>query len=146
MASSSNALSCQKAPQRKLRTIQIKKETAARAMKIEEEMGIKVRQKLLCTRIRGRQDRNKFRVRDGGLGQDGIGRAGLVLSDIIIFMMVSGLMGGLIYVMASPNRYAKMTDEEFEEDTKRSSVLGSVVTGLERTLRPDPFRTCRLAG
>ena len=63
MASSSNALSCQKAPQRKLRTIQIKKETAARAMKIEEEMGIKARQKLLCTRIRGRQDRNKFRVR-----------------------------------------------------------------------------------
>jgi hypothetical protein len=63
MASSSNALSFQKAPQRKLRTIQIKKETAARAMKIEEEMGIKARQKLLCTRIRGRQDRNKFRVR-----------------------------------------------------------------------------------
>ena len=32
-------------------------------MKIEEETGIKARQKLLCTRIRGRQDRNKFRVR-----------------------------------------------------------------------------------
>jgi hypothetical protein len=75
------------------------------------------------------------RARDGGLRQDGIGRAGIVLSDIIIFMMVGGLMGGLIYVMASPNRYAKMTDEEFEEDTKRSSVLGSVVIGLERTLR-----------
>lgn len=58
-----------------------------------------------------------------------------MLSDIIIFMMVGGLIGGLIYVMASPNRYAKMTDEEFEEDTKRSSVLGSVVIGLERTLR-----------
>lgn len=58
-----------------------------------------------------------------------------MLSGIIIFMMVGGLMGGLIYVMASPNRYAKMTDEEFEEDTKRSSVLGSVVMGLERTLR-----------
>lgn len=59
----------------------------------------------------------------------------MVLSDIIIFMMVGGLIGGLIYVMASPNRYAKMTDEEFEEDTKRSSVLGSVVIGVERTLR-----------
>ena len=58
-----------------------------------------------------------------------------MLSDLIIFMMVGGLMGGLIYVMASPSRYAKMTDEEFEEDTKRSSVLGSVVMGLERTLR-----------
>lgn len=67
--------------------------------------------------------------------QDGIGKAGIVLSDIIIFLMVAGLIGGLIYVMASPNRYAKMTDEEFEEDTKRSSVLGSVVIGMERALR-----------
>lgn len=50
-------------------------------------------------------------------------------------MMVGGLIGGLIFVMASPNRYAKMTDEEFEEDSKRSSVLGSVVIGMERTLR-----------
>src|SRR4029077_19651652 len=75
------------------------------------------------------------RARDGGLRQDGIGRAGMVLSDIIIFLMVAGLLGGLIYVMASPNRYAKMTDEEFEEDTKRGSVLGSVVIGMERALR-----------
>jgi hypothetical protein len=58
----------------------------------------------------------------------------MVLSDIIIFLMVAGLLGGLIYVMASPNRYAKMTDEEFEEDTK-GSVLGSVVIGMERALR-----------
>jgi hypothetical protein len=46
----------------------------------------------------------------------------MVLSDIIIFLMVAGLLGGLIYVMASPNRYAKMTDEEFEEDTKRAGA------------------------
>jgi hypothetical protein len=32
-------------------------------MKIEEEMGIKARQRLLATRIRGRQGTNKFRVR-----------------------------------------------------------------------------------
>ena len=62
MASSSNALSFQKAPQKKVRTIQIKKELAARAIKIEEEMGIKARQKLLRTRIRGRQCTNKSRV------------------------------------------------------------------------------------
>ena len=58
-----------------------------------------------------------------------------MLADIIIFLMVAGLIGGLIYVVAGPNRYAKMTDEEFEEDTKRSSVLGSVVIGMERALR-----------
>jgi hypothetical protein len=69
------------------------------------------------------------------LRQDGIGGAGIVLSDIVIFLMVAGLLGGLIYVTGSPNRYAKMTDEEFEEDTKRSLVLGSVVIGMERALR-----------
>lgn len=58
-----------------------------------------------------------------------------MLADIIIFLMVAGLIGGLIYVIASPNRYSKMTDEEFEEDTRRSSVLGSVVIGMERALR-----------
>jgi hypothetical protein len=69
------------------------------------------------------------------LRQDGIEGTGVVLSDIIISLMVAGLIGGLIYVVASPNRYSKMTDEEFEEDTKRSSVLGSVVIGMERALR-----------
>src|SRR5271165_7072265 len=49
--------------------------------------------------------------------------------------MVVGLIGGLIYGMASPNRYAKMTDQEFEEDTKKSSVLGAAVIGMERALR-----------
>jgi hypothetical protein len=63
------------------------------------------------------------------------GTASLLAADIIIFLMVVGLIGGLIYVMASRNRYTKMTDEEFEEDTKRSSVLGSVVIGMERALR-----------
>ena len=55
--------------------------------------------------------------------------------DLIIFLTVAGLMGGLIYVMASPNRYAKMTDQEFEEDTRKSSVLGAAVIGMERALR-----------
>jgi hypothetical protein len=36
------------------------------------------------------------RAPDDGLRQDGIGGAGIVLSDIIIFLMVAGLLGGLI--------------------------------------------------
>jgi hypothetical protein len=47
-----------------VRIIQIRKEIAARAMKIEEEMGIGARQKWPSTRIRGRQRANKFRVRN----------------------------------------------------------------------------------
>jgi hypothetical protein len=99
-------------------------------------MGIKAPQKLLQHQnTRSSVHKQIPRARDGGLRQDGIGRAGIVLSDIIIFLMVAGLIGGLIYVMASPNRYAKMTAEEFEEDPKRSSVPGSVVVGMERALR-----------
>jgi hypothetical protein len=37
--------------------------------------------------------------------------------------------------MASPNRYARMSDQEFEEHTKKSSVLGAAVMGMERALR-----------
>ncbi len=58
-----------------------------------------------------------------------------MLTDIVIFLMVAGLISGLIHVIASPNRYGKMTDEEFEQDTRRSSLLGSVVIGMERALR-----------
>jgi hypothetical protein len=49
--------------------------------------------------------------------------------------MVIGLIGSLVCVMASPNRYARMSDREFEEDTQKSSVLGAAVMGMERALR-----------
>jgi hypothetical protein len=58
-----------------------------------------------------------------------------VLADVLVFLIVVALIGGLIYVMASPNRYARMTDQEFEEDTKKGSVLGAAVIGMERALR-----------
>jgi len=41
------------------------------------------------------------------LRQDGIEGPGIVLTDIVIFLMVAGLIGGLIYMMASPNRAPK---------------------------------------
>ncbi len=56
-------------------------------------------------------------------------------ADVMVFLIVVGLIGALIYVLASPNRYAKMTDQEFEEDTKKGSVLGAAVIGMERALR-----------
>jgi hypothetical protein len=57
------------------------------------------------------------------------------MADVILFFVVAGILGGVVYMMASPNRYSKMSDQEFEEDTKKSSVLGSVIIGLERSLR-----------
>jgi len=58
-----------------------------------------------------------------------------VLVDAIVILLVLGAIGGLAYVMASPNRYSKMTDWEFEEDTKKGSLLGAAIIGVERTLR-----------
>lgn len=58
-----------------------------------------------------------------------------MLANVILFLLVVGLIGGLVYVMASPNRYAKMTEQEFEEDTKKNSLLGAAIIGTERALR-----------
>jgi hypothetical protein len=58
-----------------------------------------------------------------------------VLADVIIFLIGVGLIGGLVYVLARPNRYTRMSDQEFAEDTKKSSLLGAVVIGMERALR-----------
>jgi hypothetical protein len=51
------------------------------------------------------------------------------------FVMVTGVIGALIYVIGRPNRYCKMTGEEFEEHAKKGALLGAVVIGLERSLR-----------
>jgi len=50
-------------------------------------------------------------------------------------MVVGGLIGLLVYVMGSRDRYEEMTEEEFEQEVKKKSLLGAAVTGLEGTLR-----------
>src|SRR5574337_955614 len=54
---------------------------------------------------------------------------------LIFFLIIAGLIGGLIYVMGSPNRYTKMTEDEFEEETKKGPGLGGAIIGMERALR-----------
>jgi hypothetical protein len=53
--------------------------------------------------------------------------AGFVLALVVAI----GLIGLLIYVMASNDRYATMSEEEFEEEAKKKSLLGAAITGLE---------------
>jgi hypothetical protein len=50
-------------------------------------------------------------------------------------IVVGGLIGLLVYVMGSRDRYQEMTEEEFEEEVKKKSLLGAAITGLEGTLR-----------
>jgi hypothetical protein len=54
---------------------------------------------------------------------------------ILALIVVGGLIGLLVYVMGSRDRYEEMTEEEFEEEAKQKSLLGAAITGLEATLR-----------
>jgi len=54
---------------------------------------------------------------------------------ILALLVVGGLIALLVYVMGSRDRYEEMTEEEFEEDAKKKSLLGAAIMGLEGTLR-----------
>ena len=58
-----------------------------------------------------------------------------MLATIILAAIAIGLVGGLVYVLGRPNRYSKMTDREFEEETKKGPGLGQAIIGFERALR-----------
>jgi hypothetical protein len=50
-------------------------------------------------------------------------------------IVVGGLIGLLVHLMGSRGRYEEMTEEEFEEEVKKKSLLGAAILGLEGTLR-----------
>jgi hypothetical protein len=50
-------------------------------------------------------------------------------------IVVGGLIGLLVYVMGSRDRYEEMTEEEFEEEVHQKSLLGAAIVALEGTLR-----------
>jgi hypothetical protein len=50
-------------------------------------------------------------------------------------IVVGGLIGLLVYVMGSRDRYEEMTEEEFEKEVRQKSLLGAAIVGLEGTLR-----------
>ena len=54
---------------------------------------------------------------------------------LLALIVAIGLIGVLIYVMGSKDRYATMSEEEFEEEAKRKSMLGAAITGMESALR-----------
>ena len=54
---------------------------------------------------------------------------------ILALLVAGGLIGLLLYVVGSGARYREMTEEEFEEEARKKSLLGAAITGLEGTLR-----------
>jgi len=54
---------------------------------------------------------------------------------ILALVVVGGVIGLLVYVMGSRDRYEEMSEEEFEEEAKKESLVGAAIMGLEGTLR-----------
>jgi len=61
--------------------------------------------------------------------------SGVSKAETLVPSLVSaGVIGTLIYRMGRPNRYAGLTEEEFEQNAGKGSHLGAVVIGFERPL------------
>ena len=54
---------------------------------------------------------------------------------VVILLVVVGFVALLMHIVGGKNRYAEMTEEEFEEEAKKGSVLGAAVMGVEGALR-----------
>jgi hypothetical protein len=58
-----------------------------------------------------------------------------MLGFSLVVAVAIGLIALLFYVLGSKDPYSTMTEEEFEEETRKKSLLGAVITGLEGSLR-----------
>jgi hypothetical protein len=54
---------------------------------------------------------------------------------ILMLVVAVGLIGALVYVMGGKDRYADMSEEEFEQEAKKKSLLGAAMMGVEGALR-----------
>lgn len=57
------------------------------------------------------------------------------MAFIVVGLVALALIGALIYVLGAPDRHAQMTEEEFEVEAKRGSMLGAAFMGVEKVLR-----------
>jgi hypothetical protein len=58
-----------------------------------------------------------------------------MLGFSLVVAVAIGLIGLLVYVLGSKDPYSTMTEEEFEEATRKKSLLGAAIMGLEGSLR-----------
>lgn len=57
------------------------------------------------------------------------------MAFIVVGLVALILIGALIYVLGSANKRSEMTEEEFEAEVKRGSLLGAAFMGVEKALR-----------
>jgi hypothetical protein len=59
------------------------------------------------------------------------------MATIILSLIALFLIGALLYTIAAPDRHSRMTEREFTEEAKRSSMVGQAMIGLDKALRPN---------
>ena len=57
------------------------------------------------------------------------------MAYLITGVVLIGIVFAIVKVVSS-DRYAKMTEEEFEAEAKRSSAMGIAVAGLQKIVDP----------
>ncbi len=55
---------------------------------------------------------------------------------IVLIVICVALVIGVIVAAGSRDRYAEMTEEEFQSEAERASLLGAGVLGLQEFLQP----------
>jgi hypothetical protein len=58
------------------------------------------------------------------------------MGTIILVVVAAVLIGALIYTLGAPDRHETMTEEEFEEEAKKKSLVGAALIGLDKALQP----------
>ena len=59
------------------------------------------------------------------------------MSNWLWLVIVIGLFVAFIAIFGAEDRHAKMTEEEFEEEAKRSSAIGAGVVELHKVFQPN---------
>jgi len=58
------------------------------------------------------------------------------MATIVILAVIVVVVALIIGVATGKDRYAEMSEEEFEAEAKRASMLGAAVMGLQKVLEP----------
>jgi len=70
-------------------------------------------------------------VVSGGTGSE------VPMSNWLWLVVLIGLIVAFITIFGAEDRHAKMTEEEFEEEAKRSSAIGAGVVELHKVFQPN---------
>lgn len=56
--------------------------------------------------------------------------------SLFVVIVVVALVIALVVAIGGSDRYSKMTEEEFEEEAERSSLLGAAMIGTQKLFQP----------